>query len=66
MDSNINRQPEVSQILNSIPDFEKILPLAKGWNVLVKTEIAAKYLEKGHYQRGINLKFIYSNKNEQK
>ncbi len=44
--------------------FQKIVVTGKALNVLAKSESAAEYIEKGHYEKGINLKFIYSNKND--
>lgn len=44
--------------------FEKIIVNGKAFNVLAKTESSAEYIEKGHYEKGIYLKFSYSNKND--
>lgn len=38
----------------------------KGWNVLVKTEKAANFLQKGLSKRGTFIFFVFSNRNENK
>lgn len=58
-----NQEAEAEKILNSVADFERVLPLSKGFNVCLKTDAAAKYIEKGYSEKGINFKMIYSTKN---
>ena len=54
---------DVSKILDHTPGFLKIQETKNGWHVLVKTEIASKFIQNGLSSDGIDLKFLYSKLN---
>lgn len=63
LDSSKNDKNIVVNVLKNNGDIEKVYEMKVGWNVLMKTDLAAEYISKGIKEKGIWVKLIYSKKN---